>query len=56
MKKVRLNKVICTIILLALFEKCMCMHAYASELELEPRESAVSNPYKFKISYTWTSS
>ena len=33
----------------------MILHVDAAELEMEPTTSNVSNPYKFKISYTWIS-
>ncbi len=54
MKRLKLQFIIC-IALLYIITGNMCMPVHAAELELEPSESTVSNPYKFKISYTWTS-
>ena len=31
------------------------IQVHASELELKPKTYNESNPYKFKVSYTWTS-
>ncbi|MDE6363178.1 MAG: hypothetical protein K2L86_02765 [Lachnospiraceae bacterium] len=42
-------------ILLYIFSGIVVLHVDAAELELEPATSNVSNPYKFKISYTWIS-
>lgn len=54
MKRLKLQVIIC-IALLYIIIGNMCMSVHAAELELEPCESTVSDPYKFKISYTWTS-
>ena len=43
------------ILMLMFFTSMMCISVHAAELELEPKTSSVSNPYNFKISYTWTS-
>lgn len=55
MKKIRLVKVSCSILLFVLFMQKMCMQACAAELELEPNPSGNGNPFQFEISYTWTS-
>ena len=42
-------------ILMYILSGIMILHVDATELEMEPTTSNVSNPYKFKISYTWIS-
>lgn len=42
-------------ILMYILSGIMVLHVDAAELEMEPTTSNVSNPYKFKISYTWIS-
>lgn len=42
-------------ILLYIFSGIVVLNVDAAELELEPATSNVSNPYKFKISFTWIS-
>ena len=42
-------------ILMYILSGIMILHVDAAELEMEPTTSNVSNPYKFKISYTWIS-
>ena len=55
MKKSRLNAAICIIILLMFFIENLCIHVHAAELELESNTYKYGNPFKFEISYTWTS-
>lgn len=54
MKRLKLQLIIC-IALLYIITGNICMPVHAAELELKPCESIVSNPYEFRISYTWTS-
>ena len=50
MKKIRLVKVSCSILLFVLFMQKMCMQACAAELELEPNPSGNGNPFQFERS------
>ena len=43
------------LLLMYILSGIMVLHVDAAELEMEPTTSNVSNPYKFKISYTWIS-
>ncbi len=54
MERLKLYLISC-IVLLYITIGNVCMPVHAAELELEPCESIVNNPYEFKISYTWTS-
>jgi len=54
LERLKIHLITC-IALLYMTTGNMCMPVQAAELELEPCESSVSNPYGFKISYTWTS-
>lgn len=55
MKKIRLVKVLCIVLLFVLFMEKMCIQARAAQLELEPDPSGNGNPFQFEIFYTWTS-
>ena len=52
MKKSRLLLIICFLII---FSEMTLIQVHASELELKPKTYNESNPYKFNVSYTWTS-
>ncbi len=54
MKKLRYKKIL-MIIVLMVFSEMTLIQVHASELELKPKTYNESNPYKFKVSYTWTS-
>ncbi|MDE7418062.1 MAG: hypothetical protein K2N44_17475 [Lachnospiraceae bacterium] len=46
--------VIFIIISIILSADMICMQVHAAELELEPKTCGESNPFEFKILYTWT--
>ncbi len=54
MKKLRYKKIL-MIIVLMVFSEMTLIQVHASELELKPKTYNESNPYKLKVSYTWTS-
>lgn len=54
MKNVRL-KILLILYVLMVFSEMTLIQVHASELELKPKTYNESNPYKFKVSYTWTS-
>ena len=55
MGKLKLNRVVCNILLLLKFIEKMCIQVHAAELELEPNIYKDGNPFRFEISDTWTS-